>query len=74
MQRFQAHGTELKTFINLIREDERFSNLSPRIAESTRSTFYRLRIITRPEIVTLGDPSIDPNKVVGKYVEPKRLE
>ena len=28
-------------------------------------------IITRPEIVTLGDPSINPNKAVGKYVEPK---
>ena len=58
-------------FLNHIRKDERFTNLSPRIAESPRSTFYRLRIITRPEIVTLGDPSIDPNKVVGKYVEPK---
>ena len=61
----------IENFIYLIREDVRFSDLSPRIAESTRSTFYRLRIITRPEIVTLGDPSIDPNRVVGKYVEPK---
>jgi UPF0176 protein len=58
-------------FFDHIREDPRFADLNPRIAESTRSTFYRLRIITRPEIVTLGDASINPNKAVGKYVNPE---
>jgi UPF0176 protein len=58
-------------FLDHIREDPRFADLNPRIAESTRSTFYRLRIITRTEIVTLGDASINPNKAVGKYVNPE---
>jgi UPF0176 protein len=58
-------------FFDHIREDPRFADLNPRTAESTRSTFYRLRIITRPEIVTLGDASINPNKAVGKYVNPE---
>jgi len=58
-------------FLDHIREDPRFAVLNPRIAESTRSTFYRLRIITRPEIVTLGDSTINPNKAVGKYVNPE---
>ena len=58
-------------FLDHIREDPRFTDLNPRVAESTRSTFYRLRIITRPEIVTLGDSSINPNKAVGQYVNPK---
>ena len=61
----------IESFVNLIREDSNFTDLSPRLAESPRSTFYRLRIITRPEIVTLGDPTINPKKVVGKYVEPE---
>jgi UPF0176 protein len=61
----------IEYFMNHIREDVRFSDITPRLSESPRSTFYRLRIITRPEIVTLGDPSINPNKAVGKYVEPK---
>ena len=61
----------IQKFLNKIKEDNRFSDLSPRLSESPRSTFYRLRIISRPEIVTLGDPSINPNKTVGKYVEPK---
>jgi UPF0176 protein len=58
-------------FFDHIREDPRFADLNPRIAESTRSTFYRLRIITRTEIVTLGDASINPNKAVGQYVNPE---
>jgi UPF0176 protein len=58
-------------FFDHIREDPRFADLNPRTAESTRSTFYRLRIITRPEIVTLGDASINPNKAVGQYVNPE---
>ena len=61
----------IEYFMNHIREDFRFSDITPRLSESPRSTFYRLRIITRPEIVTLGDPSINPNKAVGKYVEPQ---
>ncbi len=58
-------------FMKYIQEDSRFTDINPRIAQSVRATFYRLRIITRPEIVTLGDPSIDPKKVVGKYVQPE---
>ena len=61
----------IEKFLDHIREDPRFTDLNPRIAESTRSTFYRLRIITRPEIVTLGDSSINPNKAVGQYVNPE---
>jgi UPF0176 protein len=61
----------IEKFLENIRTDTRFADLNPRTAESTRSTFYRLRIITRPEIVTLGDASINPNKAVGEYVNPK---
>ena len=61
----------IEKFLENIRTDTRFADLNPRTAESTRSTFYRLRIITRPEIVTLGDASINPNKAVGKYVNPE---
>ena len=56
----------IEYFMNHIREDVRFSDITPRLSESPRSTFYRLRIITRPEIVTLGDPSINPHKADGK--------
>ena len=36
-----------------------------------RPTFYRLRVIIVPEIVTLGEPSILPSNGSGTYVEPE---
>ena len=55
----------VEQFLAFIREDERFSSISTRSTQSERPTFYRLRIITRPEIVTLGDASILPSNGVG---------
>ena len=62
---------QINLFLDQIRKDSRFSDLTPRTTQSPRSTFYRLRILTRPEIVTLGDPAVSPNKAVGQYVEPE---
>ena len=61
----------IEQFLAFIREDKRFSSISTRSTQSERPTFYRLRIITRPEIVTLGDTSILPSNGVGEYVEPE---
>ena len=63
------HG--LDQFLGFICKDERFSDLPIRSMMTPRSTFYRLRILVRPEIVTLGDPSILPSNGSGKYVEPE---
>ena len=61
----------VERFMKEIRNDPRFSKMPSRECLSKRTTFYRLRINLRKEIVTLGDPSISPAKVVGKYVEPE---
>jgi len=63
------HG--LDQLLGFICKDERFSDLPIRSMMTPRSTFYRLRILVRPEIVTLGDPSILPSNGSGKYVEPE---
>jgi UPF0176 protein len=63
------HG--LDQFLGFVCKDERFSDLPIRSMMTPRSTFYRLRILVRPEIVTLGDPSILPSNGSGKYVEPE---
>ena len=54
-----------------LRSDERLAGMPHRECPTNRITFHRLRIILRPEIVTLGDPSINPNDAVGEYVEPE---
>jgi UPF0176 protein len=61
----------LDKFLGFICKDKRFTDLPIRSMMTPRSTFYRLRILVRPEIVTLGDPSILPSNGSGKYVEPE---
>lgn len=33
--------------------------------------FNRMKVRLKNEIVTIGDPSVDPNKMVGEYLEPE---
>lgn len=62
---------QVREFLRVITDDKRFADLRPRESFSERKTFYRLKILLRDEIVTLGDQTINPNKQVGKYVEPE---
>jgi len=57
--------------LNFLRTDERLAKLPTRLSYTDRKTFHRMRVILRPEIVTLGDSSVNPNEVVGQYVEPE---
>ena len=70
--RYQCNSLRLKGrieyFMNQIRKMFVFL-ISPLACRRAQDHFYRLRI-TRPEIVTF-ETSINPNKAVGKYVEPK---
>jgi len=54
-----------------IRSNPRFAGMPHRECETERESFHRLRLVIRPEIVTLGDPSVNPNDAVGKYVAPE---
>ena len=56
--------------LGFIRGDERLAGLSARISDTERITFHRMKVVLRPEIVTLGAPEADPRVVVGEYVEP----
>lgn len=57
--------------LDYLRSDERLAKLPTRLSYTDRKTFHRMRVILRPEIVTLGDPSVNPNEAVGQYVEPE---
>ena len=61
----------VRDFMAFIRADERFAGMPSRSTFTSRETFYRLRVVIRDEIVTLGIPGIDPTEVVGQYVEPE---
>ena len=57
--------------LDYLHSDERLAKLPTRLSHTDRKTFHRMRVILRPEIVTLGDPSVNPNEAVGQYVEPE---
>jgi len=61
----------LTSFLKEITSDARFADLPIRSMVTPRETFYRLRIVIRPEIVTLGDTNILPSNGSGQYVNPE---
>jgi UPF0176 protein len=62
---------DIASFLEWVQQDERFANLSPKVAYSSTSPFYRLRVRLKSEIVPLGVQGVDPNKIVGEYVQPE---
>lgn len=51
--------------------DSRFENLDIKFSETDDPPFKRWKVKIKPEIVTMGIPSIDPNQLVGTYVKPE---
>jgi UPF0176 protein len=47
------------------------ADLRPKIARAERMPFYRMKVRLKKEIVTLGEPDLDPAANAGTYVEPR---
>ena len=56
--------------IEFISKLEGFKNLEVKYSFSEKNPFIRLKVKLKKEIVTLGDTSVDPTKIVGEYVNP----
>ncbi len=54
-----------------IRADERLAALEHKESFAGSHPFRRMKVKLKKEIVTLGLPGVDPNRVVGSYVEPE---
>ena len=61
----------IQAAIQYIKKIPGFSNIDIKYSSSLKKPFVRLKIKLKKEIVTIGDYSIDPNVIVGKYVDPK---
>jgi UPF0176 protein len=60
----------IDALLDWLRSDPRLAALEYKESTGTRMPFLRARVKLRKEIVTLGVAGIDPNRVVGTYVEP----
>lgn len=61
----------IDAILDFIRRDERLAALEHKESFSAAHPFRRLKVRLKKEIVTLGVAGVDPNKVVGTYIEPE---
>ena len=63
--------SNLKLALKYIKSIHGFFDLDIKYSEAQENPFARLKIKLKKEIVTIGDESIDPNKIVGQYIDPE---
>ncbi len=57
--------------LHFLREDPRLAELSWKESIATKQPFGKLRVRLKKEIVTMGMPMIDPQRLTGTYVKPE---
>jgi len=66
-------GTDkaIAELLNFLRKDPRLTQLEHKESRAEGMPFYRMKVRLKREIVTMGVDGVDPNEVVGSYVDPK---
>ncbi|MBT8113984.1 MAG: rhodanese-related sulfurtransferase [Arenicella sp.] len=59
-------------FLDLLGGDARFAGIDTKLSYHSEPPFHRTKVKLKKEIVTMGIEDIDPNKLVGTYVEPQQ--
>lgn len=54
-----------------LRAQPEFAALEHKESRASKMPFVRMKVKLKQEIVTMGVPDIDPNQIVGTYVDPK---
>jgi len=60
----------IDTVIEWLEKDPRFTGLEAKESYVASNPFYRTKVKLKKEIVTMGVEGIDPNDIVGTYVDP----
>ncbi len=65
-------GTDIgiAQLLAFLRADPRLSGLEHKESRAADMPFYRMKVRLKKEIVTLGVEGVDPNEIVGTYVDP----
>ncbi|MHA7968023.1 oxygen-dependent tRNA uridine(34) hydroxylase TrhO [Rhizobium sp. CAU 1783] len=66
-------GTDegIGNILAFIRSQPEFKNLVHKESRASKMPFLRMKVRLKKEIVTMGVENIDPNKIVGTYIDPK---
>jgi len=63
-------GVAVDDVLAYLREDPRLSDLQSTASQCDHMPFKRMKVRLRRELISLGQPAIDPRERVGTYVEP----
>jgi len=63
--------TGIHAVLARLRSDPRLADLAHKESFADAMPFHRMKVRLKREIVTMGVPGIDPNKIVGAYVRPE---
>jgi UPF0176 protein len=66
-----GHRKGVDDVLDWLRRDPRFTGLKAKESYVTENPFYRTKVKLKKEIVTMGVEGINPNDIVGTYVNPK---
>jgi UPF0176 protein len=66
-------GTDkaITDMLGFLRADTRLQNLEHKESRADEMPFYRMKVRLKKEIVTMGVDGVDPNEIVGTYVDPQ---
>ena len=66
-------GTDagISNVLGFLRAQPEFAGLEHKESRASKMPFVRMKVKLKQEIVTMGVPDIDPNQIVGTYVDPK---
>lgn len=63
---------KINSFLSKLKKDKKFQDIEPKYSYAKKNSFNRMKVRIKKEIVTIGDLNIDPNKKIGKYIEPQK--
>lgn len=66
-----GNRSAINTFMTWLQSDLRFTNIDHKLSLHNEQPFHRTKVKLKKEIVTMGIDGIDPNSIVGTYVDPK---
>ncbi len=66
-------GTDhaISQILTFLKADPRLTTLDHKTSRAKTMPFYRMKVRLKKEIVTMGVEGVDPNEIVGTYVDPK---
>jgi len=60
----------IEKFLETLKNNKSFSDIIPKYSYSSKDSFNRMKVRLKKEIVTIGNTEVNPNKYIGKYIEP----